>query len=109
MICAPALHETKPTLTLLARPGRSAHDPRIIANHQTRAGQGRLVSLTERAKHLNVAVALKDMPDRQLSSGSHKELSQGKFHIASVGPASNTSLRDAFSILGDSKDIPHRY
>ena len=66
-----ALHETKPPMTLLARPRGSPHDPRIIADHQTCVCQGRLVSLTERAKDLDVAVAMEDTPYGQRFSGSH--------------------------------------
>ena len=66
-----ALHKTKRPTALLARPRSSPHDPGIIANHQTCVGEGRLVSLTDGAKDLDVAVALEDTPDGQGFSGSH--------------------------------------
>jgi hypothetical protein len=53
-------------MTLLARPSRSPHNSWIIAD-QTRTDQGRLMSITERAKDLDRAAALKNTPDAQHS------------------------------------------
>ena len=104
-----ASEEAKPTLTLLARPSRSPHNPRIIAD-QTRTDQGRLVSITERANYLDGAAALQNTPDAQHSWGSPPyELSPGKSHIASRQNCFEYSLRDALSVVGESKDIPHMY